>query len=205
MAVDWTKYTFNDSWFQQHEPAWDAELAPWLAARAAFGVKIGHGLRTLEIGCYEGLSTIWTILQCAAIVERLASTYVHVCIDPWPGPEYKPIRDRCLENIRRTGLRYVVVHEEPSLRALPRYNDKSFDFIYVDGSHKAADVYDDTLQALRLVRPGGLVLWDDYACSSTPGEELAAVRAGVGQALKTVGIKAETLPLLGQHLRYNAP
>jgi hypothetical protein len=38
----------------------------------------------------------------------------------------------------------------------------SFDFIYVDGSHQAADVLTDLVFAFDLCRKGGVILCDDY-------------------------------------------
>ena len=39
----------------------------------------------------------------------------------------------------------------------------SCDVVFVDGSHAYSYVVSDTAKALRMVRPGGLVLWHDYA------------------------------------------
>jgi hypothetical protein len=35
--------------------------------------------------------------------------------------------------------------------------------VFVDGSHAYSYVVSDTAKALRMVRPGGLVLWHDYS------------------------------------------
>ena len=37
-----------------------------------------------------------------------------------------------------------------------------FDFIYIDGSHQAADVLSDAVNAFKLLRPGGIMCFDDY-------------------------------------------
>ena len=39
----------------------------------------------------------------------------------------------------------------------------SCDVVFVDGSHAYSYVVSDTAKALRMVRPGGLVLWHDYS------------------------------------------
>ena len=36
------------------------------------------------------------------------------------------------------------------------------DLIFVDGSHKYEDVLSDSRNALRMLAPGGFILWDDY-------------------------------------------
>lgn len=55
------------------------------------------------------------------------------------------------------------------------YPDGFFDTAFIDGSHAADVVASDTWQAVRLVRPGGVVMWHDFcpveqvtrACEST--------------------------------------
>jgi predicted O-methyltransferase YrrM len=42
-----------------------------------------------------------------------------------------------------------------------------FDFIYVDGSHQAADVLLDASMAFRLLRLGGIMVLDDYLWHET--------------------------------------
>ncbi|MBW2723706.1 MAG: class I SAM-dependent methyltransferase, partial [Deltaproteobacteria bacterium] len=45
------------------------------------------------------------------------------------------------------------------MRKLPL---ESFDLIYIDGSHAANDVLTDALLAWGLLKPGGLIVFDDY-------------------------------------------
>lgn len=40
--------------------------------------------------------------------------------------------------------------------------EQRFDLIFVDGSHALSYVKSDTAKALRMVKPGGLILWHDY-------------------------------------------
>jgi len=40
--------------------------------------------------------------------------------------------------------------------------DARFDIIYVDAAHTMPDVMADTLLAWRLLKPGGLFIWDDF-------------------------------------------
>lgn len=58
------------------------------------------------------------------------------------------------------------------------------DLVFVDGSHAESYVRSDSEKALRIVRPGGLILWHDYA-----GPRHAP---GVFRALNALG---KTLPL----------
>lgn len=61
------------------------------------------------------------------------------------------------------------------------------DLVFVDGSHAQSYVLSDSLKALRLVRPGGLVLWHDYR-----GYKLKGV-------FRTLNQLARDLPLV--HIR----
>jgi predicted O-methyltransferase YrrM len=53
----------------------------------------------------------------------------------------------------------VVRISQIEMRKLPL---ESFDFIYIDGSHMAEDVLEDAVLAWRLLKPGGLIIFDDY-------------------------------------------
>lgn len=61
------------------------------------------------------------------------------------------------------------------------------DLVFVDGSHAKSYVLSDSKKALRLVKPGGLVLWHDYR-----GDRLAGV-------FHTLNDLARELPLM--HIR----
>ncbi len=43
----------------------------------------------------------------------------------------------------------------------------TMDFIFVDGSHAYSYVMSDTRKALRMIKPGGLILWHDYEGPAT--------------------------------------
>lgn len=44
----------------------------------------------------------------------------------------------------------------------------SFDLIYVDGGHSAADVLADAILSFSLLRVGGILVFDDYAVGTSP-------------------------------------
>jgi hypothetical protein len=59
------------------------------------------------------------------------------------------------------------------------------DLVFVDGSHAESYVLSDTAKALRIVKPGGLVLWHDYAGPHhAPG-----VFNGLNSLVKTLPIR----------------
>lgn len=162
-------FQFTQYWFDEHIPIWE-QIWDQLKPKAV-----------LEIGAFEGRATMW-------MAERMAATHgkgLIQVIDPWaPGqmrPNGKPfpfdmeaVYARFLHNVheaRQTwgnvrinsqcatshaGLAYIL----STLR--PEDDDGVFDFIYVDGAHDSRSVLEDGLMAFRLLKPGGVIVFDDY-------------------------------------------
>jgi predicted O-methyltransferase YrrM len=114
--------------------------------------------RALEIGSHEGRSACWTLKNC----PRLMSLY---CIDVWRDPE---IERRFDDNIAEAMEGSTVLFQKfkspsvPKLAELLVHQSNGFDFIYVDGSHTAPDVLADAVLSFELLKPGGLLAFDDY-------------------------------------------
>jgi predicted O-methyltransferase YrrM len=131
-------------------------------------------LKFLEIGSYEGRSTSWFMDK---ILTDKSST-IH-CLDLWEGSGKqgawaKEIYDKyIMDNIYSTFLANTaeygnrVTHEvgisQLALRKMPTDPESCFDFIYVDGSHIASDVLEDGILSFRLLKPNGIMGFDDYA------------------------------------------
>ena len=75
-----------------------------------------------------------------------------------------------IQESRFTRFRYTGTDVEPRITQLfgdsKAFDESGFvnacDLIFVDGSHAYSYVQSDSRKALRMVRPGGLVLWHDY-------------------------------------------
>ncbi len=114
---------------------------------------------TLEVGLGLGLSAM-------AIVEGLrpadnGASVSHTVIDP--DPEY--LGWSGVDNLQASGAAGVTTFlKEDSALALPQLvsEGKRFDLAYIDGGHRFEHVMIDVFYALRLVRPGGLILLDDH-------------------------------------------
>ena len=176
---DTATYTFSTDWFTGNIPTWNSVIARIQPARF------------LEIGSYEGRSA------CHVLTEAPGPDAISLhCIDPWSLGEGQPadhvgeIEQRFDHNVAvalgRTAktVEFVKI-KEFSTAALPRLlterGPESYDFIYVDGSHTAPDVLFDAVLAFRLLKVGGVMIFDDYlwtARNPSEGESLQPAEAG---------------------------
>jgi predicted O-methyltransferase YrrM len=155
-----TEYQFTQNWFAQAEQLWP-QLVSHLSGEA--------GLRTfLEIGSFEGRSSVW-------IMENMMSDGEHlICIDTWEGGEehstedMSPAEDNFRYNMQVAkdqfpGRNFQVI-KDFSYGALASLvgSPFDFDFIYIDGSHVAKDVLTDACMAWPLLKPQGMMVFDDY-------------------------------------------
>ena len=114
--------------------------------------------RTLEIGMAWGLSTLF-ILE--ALLHNGAGPGAHLVIDPYESIEYHGAGRR---NVKEAGLEeFVEIKEEASELLLPKLirQRRRFDFAFIDGSHLFDNVFVDLVFVHRLLRPGGMVVFDD--------------------------------------------
>jgi predicted O-methyltransferase YrrM len=114
--------------------------------------------RTLEVGLAYGASAL-TFL--ATLKEASPDDFHHSAIDPfqrkaWRGSSLKVIADEGFSD-------RFTFYEGYSSLVLPDLIRKgaSFDLIYVDGSHLFEDVFLDFYFSAKLLKDGGLLLFDD--------------------------------------------
>jgi predicted O-methyltransferase YrrM len=131
-------------------------------ARGEFIAALCRGERpaaTLEVGMARGLSTLFIL---GAIAEAgMARPGCHVVMDPFQGSLYY---NAALRTLRENGLVHLVeFYAEPSGLVLPRLvaEGRRFDFIFIDGDHRFDGVFVDFFFAHQLLRPGGLMVFDD--------------------------------------------
>jgi predicted O-methyltransferase YrrM len=154
---------FTAGWFESTaRPVWDL-LIPALPAT-----------RVLEVGSYEGASACY-------LIERLgarAPLEIH-CIDPWAGTasfgggevdmhevETRFRRNTALLIERSRHPVTLEIHKNDSdivlARLLTEKGSGYFDLAYIDGSHQAPDVLADAVLGFKLLRAGGVMVFDDY-------------------------------------------
>ena len=148
------KYIFGEDWFSINIPIWDYFLKKEL--------NFDSQLDYLEIGVFEGRSIIY-------ICEKYKDIQV-TCVDPYD--KYENIESSAkkqeMSNIYKTfqsntkNLRDRINHHKINSSDFFKINNKTFDIIYIDGSHFYLDVYNDFENSLKILKNGGLIILDDF-------------------------------------------
>ena len=115
--------------------------------------------RTIEIGLGYGISALYI---CEGLLGNADPAMHHVVIDPYQAMRFS---DCGLQFLEEAGVAKMVEHHaEESQLALPRFlgEARSFDFAFVDGNHRFESIFVDLFFLGHLVRPGGIVVLDDY-------------------------------------------
>ena len=129
--------------------------------------RVGRLLSILEIGSYRGNS--------ALLFEQYG--YV-VAVDLWDSASVR-LRDSELHgsqlsrriferNLKIAGLGRIFPIQGNSLEVLRILQGAQFDMVYVDGGHDYETCRADILLSWPMVRPGGVILIDDYETCSYP-------------------------------------
>jgi predicted O-methyltransferase YrrM len=121
---------------------------------------IAEGAETVvEIGLAYGSSAL---AIGEALVSSGATRPLHVIIDPlqataWSNAGWQLLRSAELDRCARLVL-------QPSSIALPRLVGEGLtaDAAFVDGSHRFHEVFVDLYFLRKIVRPGGVIVLDDY-------------------------------------------
>ena len=153
---------FTQDWFGRY-PAYWSELF------AAQGWRPDTPRTAIEIGSYEGRSALWMLEH---LLQHPASR-LH-CVDTFPDRESADSYWRRFEAnvLRSPHAAKVGVAASSSLDFLLRFvaSGARADFVYVDGSHRAADVLEDLVLAFHATRPGGVIICDDYLKGARGGD-----------------------------------
>jgi len=161
-----SEYQFTQDWFHWAPQVWE-QLTPHLPGEP--------GKRNfLEIGSFEGRSAVWIAENMMVKGDELR------CIDTWEGGEehgaedMQSVEDRFRDNMtllaRKFPERRVFQCPGTSVQQMADFlhhaKGNAFDFIYIDGSHIAKDVLTDACMAWPLLKPKGIMVFDDYMWGS---------------------------------------
>lgn len=154
---------FSQDWFTPHIPLWERLL------RGFVGKPDMH---FLEVGSFEGRSAVWMLQSILTHPSARLTCIDTFAFHPADYAHDIPVVDlgaRFDQNMRASGaeskVRKLVGPSRVFLRTLPV---STFDFIYIDGSHRAQDVLTDAVFAWDLLKEGGILLFDDYGFRAFP-------------------------------------
>ena len=137
--------------------------------------RLAEGGLVLEIGSHCGRSTV--VMAHAA--RHLVSVDWHRGDKDTDSAKRGFTLPTLLENLQWCNVRdRVTVVVARSQEACPVLRPAAFDLCFVDGGHSELQVDHDTRQALRLVRPGGLIAWHDWGQVHNAAERVLDSRTG---------------------------
>jgi hypothetical protein len=112
--------------------------------------SLSKGKIWAEVGTYEG---------------AFARDIIDIC-----EPSQIDLIDISLDPLKKRGLVHetgtVAFHAGDSADSLLAQPDNKYDYIYIDASHDLIDVARDAEAATRKLKPGGLIIFNDYTCFS---------------------------------------
>ena len=130
------------------------------------------GLRFLQIGAFTGDASAWLVdnilTQKNSILED---------VDTWAGSDEAEHETMDWSDVERTydsriAFRpNVIKYKMDSREFLRSIEEPTFDFIYIDGDHTAEGVLQDAVLSWRLLKPGGIMAFDDYLWEDPRGIE----------------------------------
>jgi len=145
-------YRFTSDWFTPAIPVWRKVLKDYQGK---------PDIHYLEVGVFQGRSALWA-LENILTHPTARMTTVDIMINP-----------TYLENLEKSGASERVVNlEGPSQEVLLTLPARSFDIIYIDGSHQGDHVLTDAVLAWGLLREGGTMIFDDYVWNEDWADEV---------------------------------
>jgi predicted O-methyltransferase YrrM len=158
-------------------------------------VKNGEQVKVLEIGTYAGISLInivklipksigFGLDRWSNYIENIEGN-VNKKVDILNNMDELGIEASFYKNIETSGLKDRIqgIKGDSYEMLLEMIKEsKQFDFIYVDGSHKAFDCYSDLILSWKLLAEGGVIAIDDYLYN-TDGQVIESPFEGVNHFL----------------------
>jgi predicted O-methyltransferase YrrM len=153
---------FTSDWFGRY-------AAYWTELFANRGWHPGEPRTVIEIGSYEGRSALWMLENLLQHPDSLL-----YCVDTFhdrekPDSYWRRFEANVLGSEHVGKVRVTVSASRPFLTRFVARGSKA-DFIYVDGSHRAAEVLEDLVLAFHAVRAGGVIICDDYLKGARIGD-----------------------------------
>lgn len=153
---------YSVDWFSNNIPVWEKCFS-------SLGITGTHFLKFLEIGCFEGRATnymldnILTGKDCEIhVVDTFHGSRNESGMNWGDSYDFDALYNTFCNNISNHKEK-VTIHRGQSGKVLKTdFQEESFDFVYIDGSHTAPDVLQDAVLVHPLLKVGGFVIFDDY-------------------------------------------
>lgn len=154
----------------------------------------GRAARILEIGSYEGMSACYFLWRLPDATVTCVDTFGGG-IDDRPALEHSALErtfDTNVATVDATRVEKSAGDSRAVLLDLQRLG-RTFDLVYVDGSHLALDVLVDAALCWRLVPDGGVIVFDDYRWNALGDDALLRPGTALDAFLQLVAGKHELL------------
>lgn len=159
-----TKYEYTKAWFFESE----------IKDRIFHCVDPTSEMHILEIGCFEGLSACFFSDN---FLGHSQSTLI--CVDPFYTSGSKEAVQHCItsqyiddqvharfiHNTDKSKNASKITFHNITSDEFFKTNDKTFNFIYVDGCHSLEYIWRDLTNSFECLENGGILWMDDYRSS----------------------------------------
>lgn len=162
-------YKFTTNWFDAVSPGWD-KLFDWYINQQENTIET-----ILEIGCFEGKASTY---MAEKWIKDGAQYHV---VDTFGGSPEETGMGETMEKLKESDFIFDNFKHNTSFfpnikwkikRSISQYilpvlerKGYKYDFIYVDASHMADDTFVDAYWAHRMLKPGGIIIFDDFGWS----------------------------------------
>ena len=175
--------SFAEDYFSHNIPWWTNMFTSW----QKFQQNVPN-LKFLEVGSFEGRSTVWLLNNI------LTHDSSHItCVDTFEGSyeHSKNLKnvlyyDRFKNNISPYSSKVTVSRGLSSvqLKKISLEVSDKFDFIYIDGDHKAKSVLEDAILSFPLLNVMGIMVFDDYEFEDPYLNENVKTKLGIDAFLQ---------------------
>ena len=147
--------------------------------REALLAQFVHGGTVAEIGVDQG--------EFSELILKICQPSKFYLVDAWGNERYNAhkeaqVRDKFKEQTQ-SGM--MEIRKGYSTNILPEFQDKYFDWVYIDTNHLYPTTYEELVLASQKVKPGGIIAGHDYVT----GNWNRRVRYGVIEAVHEFCVK----------------
>lgn len=141
-------------------------------------------LKFLQIGAYTGDASKWLIDN---ILTDSSSTLTDV--DTWAGSDESVHKQFDWDDVELTYNNKLskfdnIIKEKKTSKDFLQNDNNQYDFIYIDGDHTAAGVYSDANLSWQILKPNGILAFDDYTWQHESGNPKKAPGNGIDKFLE---------------------